>query len=121
MSRTPQPEQPARKRPWFQFHLSTAIVLMFVAGGILWANLQERIVYEFYADLIFCEVHGRGLPLCFQRLTSQTEGSDEVTHLYGTMSWRYDGLAVDLVLALVVLLAVGSICEWLIRRRERKQ
>jgi len=26
----------------FQFHLSTAIVLMFVAGGLIWANLVWR-------------------------------------------------------------------------------
>jgi len=31
-------EQP-KKRPWFEFHLSTLIVLMFVAGGLLGANL----------------------------------------------------------------------------------
>jgi hypothetical protein len=30
------------KRPWFQYHLSTAIILMFVAGGLLWLNLTER-------------------------------------------------------------------------------
>src|SRR5438105_4088179 len=28
------------KRRWFQIHLSTAIVLMFVAGGLLWMNLM---------------------------------------------------------------------------------
>ncbi len=31
-------EPPRRKR--FQFHLSTAIVMMFVAGGLSWANLR---------------------------------------------------------------------------------
>ena len=29
--------------PRLQFHLSTAIVLMFVAGALLWANLQPRV------------------------------------------------------------------------------
>src|SRR5262245_3611696 len=28
------------KRRWFQFHLSTAIILMFVAGGLMWANFR---------------------------------------------------------------------------------
>ena len=32
------------RRPWFQIHLSTAIVLMFVAGGLVWANIRPRIV-----------------------------------------------------------------------------
>jgi len=30
------------KRRWFQIHLSTAVVLMFVAGGLLWANMMPR-------------------------------------------------------------------------------
>jgi|SRR5579862_335837 len=34
------PEPPRRAR--FQIHLSTAIVLMFVAGGLIWANVYER-------------------------------------------------------------------------------
>jgi hypothetical protein len=29
------------KRRWFQIHLSTAIVLMFAAGGLMWANTVE--------------------------------------------------------------------------------
>ncbi|HLX61449.1 MAG TPA: hypothetical protein VKX17_09225 [Planctomycetota bacterium] len=34
------PEPPRRAR--FQIHLSTAIVLMFVAGGLIWANVYGR-------------------------------------------------------------------------------
>jgi hypothetical protein len=29
-------------RLWLQLHLSTCVVLMFVAGGLMWANLQPR-------------------------------------------------------------------------------
>lgn len=31
---------------WFQVHLSTAVVLMFVAGGVIWANVRGRTVFE---------------------------------------------------------------------------
>jgi len=31
-----------KPRPWFRFHLSTAIVLMFVAGVLVWANVTGR-------------------------------------------------------------------------------
>jgi|SRR5579862_2296630 len=34
------PEPPRRAR--FQIHLSTAIVMMFVAGGLIWANVNGR-------------------------------------------------------------------------------
>jgi hypothetical protein len=30
-----------KKRPWLQFHLSTAVVLMFVAAGLMCANVRE--------------------------------------------------------------------------------
>lgn len=31
-----------KKRRWLQLHLSTCIVLMFVAGGLTWANMIVR-------------------------------------------------------------------------------
>src|SRR5436190_1900459 len=34
------PTPPPRKR--FQIHLSTPIVMTFVAGGLIWANLREH-------------------------------------------------------------------------------
>src|SRR6476660_9027182 len=34
------PTPPPRKR--FQIHLSTAVVMMFVAAGLIWANIYER-------------------------------------------------------------------------------
>ncbi|HEY3323504.1 MAG TPA: hypothetical protein VGP72_23830 [Planctomycetota bacterium] len=35
-----------KKRRWFQFHLSTAIVLMVVSGALLWLNMPDR-EYDF--------------------------------------------------------------------------
>ena len=35
-------EPPPRKFFRFQIHLSTAIVMMFVAGALIWANVRER-------------------------------------------------------------------------------
>jgi hypothetical protein len=32
------------KRPWFQLHLATCIVLMFVAGGLIYSNTRFRYV-----------------------------------------------------------------------------
>lgn len=31
-----------KPRRWFQIHLSTAVVLMFVAGALIWANVHPR-------------------------------------------------------------------------------
>ncbi|HLX60710.1 MAG TPA: hypothetical protein VKX17_05455 [Planctomycetota bacterium] len=35
-----------KKRPLFQIHLSTAIVLMFAAGAMIWANAVPKKVFE---------------------------------------------------------------------------
>lgn len=35
-----------KKRPFFQLHLSTCVVLMLVAGGLLWANLTPKYWWE---------------------------------------------------------------------------
>ena len=32
------------RRPFFQIHLSTAIMLMFTAGALIWANATPRTV-----------------------------------------------------------------------------
>jgi hypothetical protein len=39
------PAQPVRKRSWFRFHLSTAIIVMFTAGLLLWANFTADIAW----------------------------------------------------------------------------
>ena len=31
-----------RPRRWFQLHLTTAIVLMLVAAGLVWANMTRK-------------------------------------------------------------------------------
>jgi len=40
-----------KKRPWFQIHLSTAILLMLVAGALMWANIKGREKVIRYADV----------------------------------------------------------------------
>ena len=39
-----------KKRPWFQYHLSTAVVLTFVASGLLWADLQQQVQAEVFVS-----------------------------------------------------------------------
>ena len=51
-----------KKRAWFQIHLSTTIVLMFVAAGIMWLNLVPR------------EDTKNTLPLLLARIRVTTKG-----------------------------------------------
>jgi len=34
------------RRPWFQIHLSTALVLMIAWGGLIWANMRDQVPYN---------------------------------------------------------------------------
>ena len=42
-------EQP-KKRARLQVHLSTAIILMFAAGALMWANIRLQIVTTYYDE-----------------------------------------------------------------------
>jgi hypothetical protein len=106
----------------FQFHLSTAIVMMLVAGALLGLNLRRwpheeeglsRIAY------IEADMFDSGWPFVAY------EHCDFKGKLLGVMGgdvwdeWQYAGLMGDALLALAIIVAAGVLCEWLIRRRSR--
>lgn len=104
------------KRPWFQFHLSTAIIVMFAAAGLLWLNLNLMTGWtkagphygfplpfwtRWFAGWVQDRLNGEGKP---------------VIH---TEIW-WGQLCVNLLLNAMVLIAIGWFCEWLIRRKAAK-
>jgi len=111
-----------RKRPWFRFHLSTCIVLMFVAGGVIWANVvpnqvpgktNTKIVpYRIYAVEIL------GWPASYKRSWRLAVYSRRPLFSRPT-EYAWDNLFLDVAIALSILAAVGFALEWGIRRRER--
>ena len=110
----PKMDEKPKKRPWFQFHLSTAVVLMFVASGLLWLNLRDPVLTSKNAYGGFF-MWDRGWPLAYGRVRSDdyfvTEYLDALF---------FPGLFADSIVGLGVLLAVAVACEWPIRRREAK-
>ncbi|MCY3020853.1 MAG: hypothetical protein NTW87_17690 [Planctomycetota bacterium] len=118
-------EQP-RKRPWLQFHLSTAVVLMFVAGGILWLNMVptghwdghkangERTAGRMY-----------GIPMVIvwagNSFSVDVQGRGLVETLQPVRHWEILGLLCNTIVGLVILFAVACALEWRIRRKERRQ
>ena len=137
-------EPPRRKR--FQIHLSTVIVLMFVAGGLIWANVRWRRIenrHWGYWMTIYplgshehtkhkIVVHGYGWPFhaleaqAFEveayRDESKVESSnakeDEET---GVNRWRILPLIADIVFVAAILGIVRFICERLIRSRSTQK
>jgi|SRR5579862_5517134 len=120
------PEPPRRAR--FQIHLSTAIVMMFVAGGLIWANFDRRVYHEKYGmtvndwGLAFereqnTTVIEYGYPCTAVWLIINDDGHSP--HDWSILSkWR---ASIDAIIALMILLAVWFICEWLIRRRAARK
>jgi hypothetical protein len=90
-------DQPKR-RPLFQFHLSTAIVLMFVAGMLLWANMYVVVINPSWFD--------SGLPL----MDHKFEDDDFPLHTPFT-------LPINIALNLAFLVGVAAICERLMHRK----
>jgi hypothetical protein len=123
-------DQP-KKRPLFQYHLSTAVVLMFVAAGLLWLNMRRDTVRE-RVRWGECgpQSYAYGWPFeayCYAtppRLTTP-EGdlfpgrvAPRSPPLQSVVVWHRVGLLGDILVALAIVIAVGVFCEWLIRRRE---
>ena len=96
------------RRPFFQIHLSTAIVLMFSAGALIWINTHARMPYK-------CCIYDYGWPF--------TALERELTHngLGKADTWSYEifylNMAIDVCTAQTILLAVRYLCERRIRRR----
>lgn len=91
-------------RPWFQLHLSTAVVLMFVAGGLLWANTKR-------ASAIY------GWSLSFREFRAETDAEAGPWYIIGAVEhWSYGNLILDIVLAICLFAVTVMICEFILRR-----
>ena len=80
-----------KPRRWFQIHLSTAVVLMVVAGALLGLNISNAgwpIQIEYWGSL-------RNHP-------------------------QLRGIVLDICLNIEILLGVPALLEYLIRRREAR-
>ena len=84
-------EQP-KKRPWFQFHLPTLIVACATMSFLIYIYVRPKIEYGSYKEL----------------------------------GWRSfvenpPVLVRDMIVSVGITLAVSILCEWFIRRKERRQ
>jgi hypothetical protein len=111
-------------RPKLRLHLSTAIILMIVAGGLMWLNMHRRYGFPNWApdgEQYWGTIHpsnydAYGWPaVIWEWYNSETD-----EHTIFTM--RYPGLiiipfVINFVVALAILFSVGFCCEYLIHRR----
>ncbi|MCY3023238.1 MAG: hypothetical protein NTW87_30035 [Planctomycetota bacterium] len=94
---------PTANRPWLQFHLSTALVLVFVAAALLWLNigLHEHRLYGWPFHVFSYD------------FTYLDQAADRY-YLKATQDdWSW--LALDVFVAVLLLVAVGAACEHRLR------
>ena len=94
-----------RKRPWFQFSLATAIVLVIEAGFLLWLNMRP--------DRHTLYVAAWGWPTT-ARYISGCDFCNDVEH---HTKWPF--LLANIAVALGILFVTGAGCEMIVRRRDR--
>lgn len=119
-------DAPAKKRGWFQVHLSTCVVLMCVAGALVWANVRNQAegVMELVGD-----VGLYGWPYyCYaswyqQHTNPQSREIFLVDEGEGRTirQFSYKECAADLGVALIILGLTALVCEFNIYRRARKR
>jgi hypothetical protein len=118
----PEDASPARKRPWFQFHLSTALLLVVGAGALLGANMQKS----------YCNPHGDhidgfayGWPaaaVIFVRGHHDLDPAERRSEPYHLFCDKpvWISLAVDVLIAAMVLASIAWASERFILRRAHK-
>ena len=136
-------EQP-QKRPWFQYHLSTAIILMFVASGLLWLNMRlnfaifrelgpqldgqgrKRIGLEVGASLgwplKFC-YYGNGMFVSEGHVREEAaeQCREQLYDMMKNSDFSQEAMLNNIATALGILVVVASTCEYFIRRRDLKR
>jgi len=90
-------DSPEKKRPWFQYYLSTAVVLMFVLSGLLWLNIHSTTVP--WGDYEGWSVTYHGWPLPWRTDSQSPYGNPR--------DWSLVGMVVDTAIAYTILFSVG--------------
>ena len=112
---------PAQRRR-FQIHLSTAMVMMFVAGVLMWPILEFP---ERTTDVYGNDNFSYGWPL-LAMTTWKHRNFDGWEPKYlpsnrGDSEISYVVITVDALVAFAILFVVWFLCEWQIRRHAARK
>ncbi len=128
----------ASTRKWLRFHLLTAVLLMFTAGGLIGLNMRrvEKVDYNkipatvpplppgetghpAYTQIVESTV--QGWPLDFYRAVSTHETYFESIILPPVVTWNQTSMILNSISGIAILAAVAAITEFLLRRREARK
>jgi hypothetical protein len=124
------------KRKVWQFHLSTAVILMFAAGILMAVNYHactiptedNRIYFVAhgwplvaYQDLHLHELLDMSQDVVGGRSPRQAEAIPFSKICRIDIGWNRRGIVTNLFVAIVILITGVFASEWLIRRREARK
>lgn len=134
------------KKRWFQFRLSTAIVMMLIASAFLYLNVPSRFIEEKHPGI---QIEGgrwaseiRGWPMAAHRKAFYVSrfGAEELEFIRFNIKqfpdlaetpiglamkipestgWQISGIAIDVLTLLAIVCATGILCECIARRKLR--
>ena len=110
---------PKRKRSWIQLHLSTCVVLSFVAGTLIYFNCKPSKTFTPFDQPSY------GWPAVVYDSNFELIDYDEQNFAAGKFSlviryrWKWAGVALNAAMTLLLLGVIALYCERRIRRRER--
>lgn len=97
-------------RRWPQIHLSTALVMMFVAASLMWLNAHvwRTYAYDTANGSVVNTTHGWPSDCVF------------IVRYSGKVEWNWIrcGPSGNVFVCLMLVYAAMALCEWRIRRRE---
>jgi len=114
-------------RKLLQLHLSTALVLMVLAAGLLLLNVRETETTSYRKYLAeglyrgwmrkphYGQTHGRGWPYHFENYNYW----DDIRILSGRSNWEF--MVINILVALALLAVAGVGVEWVVRRRGNRR
>ena len=104
-----EPDKP--KHRWFQFHLSTSILTMFVLGGILWMNIEpyQAYRYDIHDDAQHLDGVAYGKPFCAVAIHKES------------FELNWVGIVLDIIYLGGLVFVIAFFSELLIRRREARK
>ncbi len=115
------------KRPIWQLHLSTALILAFISGGLLWANLTEYRYWwiggeEAYEFDVLQESRAMGWPCAVRyQFTGNAHHQDGKPYLQSRTVFPVEfspaAAVINATVAVLALLALAIACEFYIRVR----
>lgn len=111
------------KRRWFRFHLTTAILMMLLAGALSWANSRMRPVENSGGIVVPEDIvadGGLGMqwgwPLCFYERIPPEWSPWSTPYESWLTGFYWQALAWDILIAVAILLGAAFLCEAILRR-----